>query len=89
MIGIFLMNKEGKLCFVRPAQEERPEIQSFRYEKESRTTFVITSEGMEEPITSEIAPELRDSFLKQKTILIADIDAANKPEREYTVPLAC
>jgi hypothetical protein len=88
MNGIFLLNDEGKLCYVRPAQADRPQIKSFRYEKKTHRAFVTSISETEEEIDVEIMPEMRAAFQSEKDILIADLDKDRNSEREYRVPLS-
>jgi hypothetical protein len=88
MIGVFLLNDEGHLCYARPAQKDKPEIESFRYVKKTHRVYVMLASGKEEQIDVEIMPEMRDAFQKEKEILVADIDNNRKSEREYKVPLS-
>ena len=87
MIGIFLKNKDGKLCFVQPQQDIVPKIAAFRYEKDSFKVAVTIDDGREEMFTTVMAPEMRDSFLCEKHILVVNLDEESEFKEEYKVPL--
>lgn len=87
MIGVFLKNKDGMLCFVQPLQDEMPEIAAFRYSAETHFVAITLASGHEENITMPIALEMRDAFLKEKSVLVVNLDEKGEFQREYKVPL--
>jgi hypothetical protein len=87
MIGVFLKNKAGMLCFVMPPQTERPAIAGFHYIAGTNNVTIALEDGGHETITADIAPELRGSFASEETILVVHVDDKSRFEREYSAPL--
>ncbi len=88
MIGVFLKNEGGKLCLAQPPQNAgRPQIQLFHYDEHTHMVTVTYEDGAQETFTQEIAPELRESFMHQDTILVAHLDENSNFEQEYRAPL--
>ncbi len=87
MIGVFLKNKAGTLCFVMPPQAERPAIAGFHYVIDSNTVTIALADGRHETLTADIAPELRGSFANEESILVVHVDDKSRFESEYTAPL--
>ncbi len=85
MIGIFLRNKENEICFVQMSREG--EIASFHYAAHARMITVIMTDGEEETVTSEIAPEIHEALAPAKQILVALLDDEGELEREYWAEL--
>jgi hypothetical protein len=87
MIGVFVKNKAGMLCFVMPPQTERPAIAGFHYVTGSNMVTIALEDGRHETITTDIAPELRGSFGSEESILVVHVDGKSKFESEYYAPL--
>ena len=86
MIGIFLRNKENEICFAQMSREG--EIASFHYAAHARMITVIMTDGEEETVTSEIAPEIHEALVPARQILVALLDDAGELEREYWAELS-
>jgi len=87
MIGVFLKNKAGMLCFVMPPQAERPPITGFHYIAGSNNVTIALEDGRHETLTADIAPELRGAFNSADSILVVHVDDKSRFEREYSAPL--
>jgi len=87
MIGAFIKNKAGMLCFVMPPQEERPVIAGFHYAPGGNVVTIALEDGRQETVTTDIAPELRGAFGREATVLVVHVDAKSRFEREYIAPL--
>ena len=85
MIGVFLRNKDNKICFVRPSAGV--DITSLHYTPSAKMMIVTLKDGTEETITSEIAPEISDVFIPNAQVLVAQVNHAGAVEREYWAQL--
>ena len=86
MIGIFLRNKENEICFVQVSRNG--DIASFHYAAHAKMITVIMTNGEEETVTSEIAPEIHEALVPAERILVALLDDEGELEREYWTELS-
>jgi hypothetical protein len=85
MLGLFLLNAEGNICFVQDSRA--PDIASIHYAPQSKMVVAVLKDGHEETFSSEIIPEIHEALLACEKILAVYLDTKDEVQREYEVPL--
>lgn len=86
MIGLFLINKQGRLAFAQIGAHVK--IEAFRYVRDAKLCLVLHSDGTEEMFTSEQPPEISAKLETISEILVAHIDEDGSTKDEYVVPIS-
>lgn len=86
MIGLFLINKQGRLAFAQFGAHVK--IEAFRYVPDVKLCLVQHSGGTEELFTTEQPPEIAQKLESIGEILVAHIDEDGGTKDEYVVPIS-